>query len=64
MQGSSENIPFTLPSFAVRPRWQVIFGTIAEDRAGRTYPGEDVPPLADHSLALFRLAHGQERHSS
>jgi glycogen operon protein len=64
MNASAAAIPFTLPSFAVRPRWEVILDTFAADRSGRVYAGEDVYPLADHSLVLFRLERAQERRSS
>jgi glycogen operon protein len=60
MNASFEAIPFTLPSFAVRPRWEVILDTFDEDRVGHVHGGDDVYQLAEHSLVLFRLARGKE----
>ena len=64
LNASSEAVPFTLPSFGVRPQWEVILDTVAEVGAGRIYSGADVYQLVEHSLVLFRLEPGEERRSS
>jgi glycogen operon protein len=55
MNASSDAIPFTLPSFVVRPRWETVLETFDDRRIGQVHDGGMSYPLAAHSVAVFRL---------
>jgi hypothetical protein len=57
MNASSDAVPFTLPSFAVRQRGETVLDTYDEHRVGEIHDGGGSYPLGAHSLAVFEL-HG------
>jgi hypothetical protein len=56
MNASSDAVPFTLPPFAVRQRWETVLDTYDEHRVGEIHDGRG-SSLGAHSLAVFEL-HG------
>jgi glycogen operon protein len=62
MNASDGSIPFILPSFVVRPRWETILETFDDRRVGEIRDGGMPYPLAAHSLAVMRLhSHGADQ---
>jgi glycogen operon protein len=62
MNASDGSIPFILPSFVVRPRWETILETFDDRRVGEIRDGGLPYPLAAHSLAVMRLhSHGADQ---
>ncbi len=55
MNASATEILFTLSSFAVQPRWEIVLDTFDDRRTGEIHDGGASYPLAPYSLALFRL---------
>jgi isoamylase len=55
MNASPAPVPFTLPSFAMRPRWETVLDTFDDGRVGEVRGGSAVYPLCAHSLAVFTL---------
>jgi glycogen operon protein len=55
MNASDDAVQFTLPSFAVHPRWEVVLDTCDADRVGEVHGGGASYPLGAHSLAVFEL---------
>lgn len=60
LNAASTPISFTLPSFIVQPRWENILDTFDDCREGRVVEGGSAYPLAEHSLAVFRLRRAGE----
>ena len=62
MNASGGSIPFILPAFVVRPRWETVLETFDDRRVGEIRDGGVPYPLAAHSLAVLRLhSHGGDR---
>lgn len=55
MNASDGSIPFILPAFVVRPRWETVLETFDDRRVGEIRDGGVPYPLAAHSLAVLRL---------
>jgi glycogen operon protein len=55
LNAAPDPVSFTLSSFVVRPRWECILDTADESRTGQLFEGGCPYPLAEHSLAVFRL---------
>jgi glycogen operon protein len=55
LNASTEAVPFTLPSFVVRPRWETVLDTYDERRVGEIQEGGRSYPLEAHSLAVLEL---------
>jgi len=60
LNAAASPIPFTLPSFVAQPRWENILDTFDAGREGQVFEGGAAYPLAEHSLAVFRLRRGGE----
>jgi glycogen operon protein len=55
MNASPFSVPFTLPSFVVKPQWETVLDTFDDRRIGQILEGGAVYPLCDRSLAVFTL---------
>jgi glycogen operon protein len=55
LNASADSVPFTLPSFAVHPRWATVLDTYDKGRVGEVHDGGASYPLGAHSLAVFEL---------
>jgi glycogen operon protein len=53
LNASDAVIPFTLPSFVARARWETILDTFDDRRVGEIHDGAVSYALAPHSLAVF-----------
>jgi glycogen operon protein len=60
MNASDDSVLFTLPSFAVHPRWEAVLDTYEEGRVGDIHDGGASYPLGAHSLAVFELREDRE----
>ena len=60
----SSHVPFTLPSFIEHHGWEILLDTFDDRREGQVFEGGSTYPLAEHSLAVFRLRHAGEDQGS
>jgi glycogen operon protein len=60
MNASAESVPFTLPSFEVRPRWTIVLDTCDEGCVGEIRDGGASYRLRAHSVAVFELCEESE----
>ena len=60
----SSPVPFTLPSFIEHHGWETLLDTFDDRREGHVFQGGSTYPLAEHSLAVFRLRLADEDHGS
>jgi glycogen operon protein len=51
----TDEVAFTLPSFAVHPRCETVLDSYDDRRVGEIHDGGDSYPLAAHSLAVLEL---------
>ena len=56
----SSSVPFTLPSFVEHDGWETLLDTFDNRREGQVFEGGSTYPLAEHSLAVFRLRRADE----
>jgi glycogen operon protein len=54
LNAGAEEVPFALPSFERQP-WECLIDTYDSGREGQIFDAGHAYPLADHSLAVFRL---------
>ena len=55
MNATPAPIEFALPPIADHARWECLIDTSDEGREGQTFEGGALYPLADRSVAVFRL---------
>jgi glycogen operon protein len=55
MNAGSEPVPFLLPAAPAPRGWECLMDTADDAREGTHVPGGACVPLADHSLAVFRM---------
>ena len=60
----SSHVPFTLPSFIEHHGWETLLDTFDDRREGHVFQGGSTYPLAEHSLAVFRLRRADEDHGA
>jgi glycogen operon protein len=64
LNASADSVPFTLPSFAMHPRWATVLDTDDEGRVGGIHDGGASYPLGAQSLAVVELrAKGEDQPS-
>jgi glycogen operon protein len=55
MNAAAVSIEFVLPAFVKRPRWACLLDTFDASREGAVFDGDYRYPLAERSLAVFRM---------
>ena len=60
----SSAVPFVLPSFVDHQGWETLLDTFDDRREGQVFEGGATYPLAEHSLAVFRLRRADEGHGA
>jgi hypothetical protein len=58
LNAAPASIAFRLPAFVQRPRWECLIDTYDTDREGWIVDGGQPYPLAERSVAVFRLRPG------
>jgi hypothetical protein len=53
LNASDTQVPFMLPSFVTRARWETILDTFDDHRVGDTHDGATSYALSPHSVAVF-----------
>jgi glycogen operon protein len=60
MNASPEGVAFTLPSFEVRPQWELILDTFDDRRVGQIHHGGSTFPLSARSVTVFNMRTAHE----
>jgi isoamylase len=55
LNAAAQPVPFVLPSFAGHPRWETVLETFDGCSEGTWFDGGHIYPLAERSVAVFRL---------